>query len=205
MEGKCLDYENACLTLHPYKQKEMVGRELVYWWKLNEFSMDIHWLQDVTTTLLSLGTHLNLLSKSLEWIQFENFVRVHCTLKCVLGCKYRSAMGEQTLREVYSDTTGLLEMKRENTFGQRLWPEGYSENQARSTQPHLASHSSSGFLRTMTVDISAPPAANSSRLISAPACHTWLVELFIQTCWNNNPWACQCHCFICAEIKIKQV
>jgi hypothetical protein len=30
MEGKCLDYENACLTLHPYKQKEMVGREIVF-------------------------------------------------------------------------------------------------------------------------------------------------------------------------------
>lgn len=83
------------------------------WWEEN---LQLH----LTTTLFSLGTNLNLLSKSLEWIQFENFVRVHCTLKCVLGCKYRSAMGEQTLREVYSDTAGLLEMKRENTFGQRL-------------------------------------------------------------------------------------
>lgn len=144
--------------------------------------MDIQWLQlHLTTMLFSLGTNLDLLSKSLEWIQFENLVRVHCTLKCVLGCKYRSAMGEQLLREVYSDTAGLLEMKNVNTFGQRLWPEGYTENQARSTQLHLASHSSSGFLFTMTVDISGPPATNSSRLISARACHTWLVELFIQT------------------------
>lgn len=63
--------------------------------------------------------------------------------------------------------------------------EVYTTKQSRSTQGflklRLASHSSSGFIRTTTVDIACPPATSSSRLVTAFACHTWLVKLFTET------------------------
>jgi hypothetical protein len=59
----------------------------------------------------------------------------------------------------------------------------------------------------MMVDIARPPATNSSRVVTARAWSTRLVETpnsSLKPCGKINPWASQNHIFICDEIKLKE-